>query len=416
MCIRDSYQSGADFAADLRRFLAGELVQARPTPWFVRGGRVAWRHRRWLMAAGALAMLGVSYGFMEARLGRALTTSVSLTPNQLARAGDPTIERAIADRLEPRTGNRLRSEPVDFLAPADVRLEEGQFRFRLEYSDGTWRELTREVRVDGESLRLTAPPPLPADFESTPMVSIEGGRFTNPQVVVFGAETRAGVELAPYLLDVHEVTNGQFREYVRRTGAPIPWTWEGLDWQQEDLSFTQASGQQVAFAEQPVNGVTYSQARGYSEWVGKRLPTYWELEFALRGSDWRPTASGEPMVAGETGVLWSPGFDLRRDPSTFVPLAQAALVAPTDDRGDRTPAGVVHLMGNASEWTDTWLGDTIDGRQTAISNRDKMILPGSFLSDDFKLDLSTGISSLGSVFKEEPFPNNGFRCAKSSFE
>ncbi|PID27081.1 MAG: hypothetical protein CR982_07150 [Candidatus Cloacimonadota bacterium] len=71
-----------------------------------------------------------------------------------------------------------------------------------------------------------------------------------------------------FYIDVHEVTNRQYRTFLEATGYKAP-------------SFI--GRQRFNGPNQPVVGVSYEDAKAYAEWVGKRLPTEEEWEKASRG-------------------------------------------------------------------------------------------------------------------------------------
>ena len=404
----ERHQTGQELADELSRFLTGQPVLARPTPWLQRAGRRAWKYRKFAGAAAAVAMFGTVYGFMEMRTLAAGTTLVLLV------AEEQQVEDVQIKRLDPRTSNTL--EQLDLGTGSDqaVRLEPGLHRVLIQLEGGSRYALTRQVALSDQHLEWKLPSSSGRDEVTTEMLKIEGGRFPAASAAdPWGANIRTDVVLETYWLDQHEVTNGQFRRYVQATGAEIPWLWKDLDWEQEGLQVLVSGGREVSFDDLPVFGVTFWQAQGYAEWAGKRLPTFWELEFAARGTAWRSTPSGEPLVEGQTGVLWGHEIDFV-DPSTYLDATLEALAPAGDFRGDRTPEGIVHLLGNVSEWTESLQALDEDGNEIPPSDQKVMVYGGSFLSEYFQGEISTSARTTGDRFNRSVLPFKGFRCAISA--
>lgn len=78
--------------------------------------------------------------------------------------------------------------------------------------------------------------------------------------------------LPSFYIDKYEITNEQYRAFVKMTGHREPRYWK---WPQ----FNEPT--------QPVVGVGWPDADSYCKWAGKRLPTEEEWEKAARGSEGR---------------------------------------------------------------------------------------------------------------------------------
>ncbi len=153
------------------------------------------------------------------------------------------------------------------------------------------------------------------------MALLEGGSFQMGSLEGEDDEwpTRQ-IELAPFYLDVHEVTNADYAqcsECVRGYG--------GFD---------------TTLPEQPVVYVDWENSARYCASIGKRLPTEAEWEYATQaGSD---VENSDSVLAGLRDQAW---FEM-----TSQNLRSAAVV------GQRQPNawGLYDLQGNVMEWTADW--------------------------------------------------------------
>lgn len=161
------------------------------------------------------------------------------------------------------------------------------------------------------------------------------------------------VELAPYLIDSHPVTNGDYLVFVESGGYEQP-RW----WQPEGFAWVQAEGirhplfwhqegsrwwrrrfgqvEELPLSE-PVQHVSWYEAEAYARWAGRRLPTEAEWERAAVGPQGRRSFPwGEAWPGPEHANLGG---------TTWGPASVGAYPAGT------SAEGVSGLLGDVWEWT-----------------------------------------------------------------
>lgn len=131
------------------------------------------------------------------------------------------------------------------------------------------------------------------------------------------------VFLDSYLMDIYEVSNKDYGEFVKAKGHPAPAYWDDP---------------RLNKPEQPVAGVNWDDATAYCQYHGKRLPTEAEWEKAARG----PHASLYP---------WGDKFDAAK--VNFGKNHDATM--PVDSYPEGVSYyGVYNMAGNVFEWVSDW--------------------------------------------------------------
>jgi iron(II)-dependent oxidoreductase len=230
------------------------------------------------------------------------------------------------------------------------------------------------------------------------------------------------VEVAPFLLDAHPVTNGDYLAFVEAGGYADARWWAPKGW-----AFVQAEGlrhpqfwrweahgrwlrRRFGWVEplppdEPVQHVCWYEADAYARWAGKRLPTEAEWEKAASGSDGTrrsyPWGEAAPSEAHATlgGDTWGPS------PVGAHPEGRSA-------------DGVWGLLGDVWEWTASDFGGYAGFRAFPYREYSEV-----FFGPEFKV-LRGGAWASAPVAVRNSFRNwdlpirrqifAGFRCARDA--
>ena len=229
-----------------------------------------------------------------------------------------------------------------------------------------------------------------------------------------------------FYMDVHEVTVGQYNQFVRATGHPAP--------SNPGYSLTD---------QHPIVNVNWHDAMAYAKWAGKRLPTEAEWEKAAHGGlegqkyPWgnappdgtqcnfadkslsRAWGSGRRLVNGK----WVKADDHPIDKNIDDGYAYAAPVGNYPPNG----YGLYDMAGNVSEWCFDAYDEnfyTNSPRENPIAsiiirdpennrttiNEQRLSRGGSWISAAWAVQVSlrSGARSTGI------WTTNGFRCVQSA--
>jgi len=223
------------------------------------------------------------------------------------------------------------------------------------------------------------------------------------------------VRVRGFWMDVTDVTNDQFAEFVRQTGyvttaqrkpdwdtvrvqlppgtprppdsvlvpgamvftgtaAPVRleqyWRWwrfvPGADWRHPLGPGSSIEGK----GDHPVVQVSYEDAQAYARWAGKRLPTEAEWEFAARGGlEQADYAWGNDLAPGGTkrANYWDAGQGafpvLRPDTQVGAPGTQPVKTYPEN------AYGLYDMTGNAWQWVADWYRVDYFARQAGKAAR-----------------------------------------------
>jgi len=128
------------------------------------------------------------------------------------------------------------------------------------------------------------------------MVYVPGGEY---EIYIPGLEHLGPVNLEEYLIDIYEVTNRQYKEFIDNGGYKKPQYWmhefikdgQTLTWDEAMSEFRDATGKPGpstwelgdylnGLEDYPVSGISWYEAAAYAEFAGKSLPTLYHWSIA----------------------------------------------------------------------------------------------------------------------------------------
>lgn len=211
------------------------------------------------------------------------------------------------------------------------------------------------------------------------------------------------VELTAFWIDSTEVTNGQYRQCVEAGVCEPPGQ---LDSYTRARYFTDPK-----WNEYPVIYVNWEQASTYCEWVGARLPTEAEWEYAARGAAGRVFPWGNEFH-GRSVNYCDAMCDLgHADERANDGHAETAPVGAYPE--GRSWCGAFDLAGNVWEWVADWAvsypAERVVNPQGPPTGGYRIARGGSWR--DPPMVLRSAFRNR--VPPEDRYDNGGFRCARN---
>ena len=279
------------------------------------------------------------------------------------------------------------------------------------------------------------------------MVSLAGGAFLLGSEDGFaypadGEGPVREVELSPFWIDAHAVSNREFGAFVQDTGyvteaerfgwsfvfggflpddfpptravASAPW-WrqvEEADWRHPDGPQSDLTGRE----NHPVVHVSWVDAQSYCNWAGKKLPTEAEWEFAARGgleSQAFPWGNELEPEGGHMMNVWQGSFP---DANS---LGDGYFGTCPVDAFDPNAYGLLNTTGNVWEWTGDWFHASFRPRDKRTdpagppNGTNKVQKGGSYLCHHSYCRRYRVAARQGNT-PDSSTGNLGFRCARDA--
>jgi formylglycine-generating enzyme len=174
-------------------------------------------------------------------------------------------------------------------------------------------------------------------------VSIPAGTFTmgSPQSEVDRAsdEVQHQVTLSAFKMSKYEITFEQYDMFCLATGRQMAWD-EGR-----------------GRGKRPVNHITWFDAAAFADWMGFRLPTEAEWEYAARAGSIAPFSTGTCLsfeLANYDGNKPYDGCSKGKAGENTMPVGSF----------NANAYGMYDMNGNVWEWCSDWYGDYPGSKQT----------------------------------------------------
>ena len=199
------------------------------------------------------------------------------------------------------------------------------------------------------------------------------------------------VQLDAFYMDVHEVTVGQFREFVNQSGYSYGGNWDSL------ANYSPGD-------DYPMIYVNWNDATAYAKWAGKRLPTEAEWEYAARG--------------GLAGKRYPWGDEITHDDANYSGTSGKDKWKYCSPVGSfaANGYGLYDMAGNVYEWCQDWYGENYYSNSAAKNppgpdSGSSRVLRGGFW-DKYTNTLRVAHRDGTSPFNR--INDLGFRCVSGS--
>lgn len=218
------------------------------------------------------------------------------------------------------------------------------------------------------------------------------------------------LEVDPFLLDVHCVTNARYQHFVDDEGYDNLDFWPEEIWphliELKDITgepgprFWRHGRHDARVSDHPVVGVSWYEAQAFALWIGQRLPTDAEWQMA---SSWHINSSADLLRR----FPWGDAMDNKRCNAWS---ARHGKTVPVNEypRG-AAPNQVLQLIGNVWEWTNTEYNITDDQGRPIVGEMPMHAVRGGAFDTYFETQTTSHFRT-GQIALARNH-NTGIRCA-----
>ena len=258
--------------------------------------------------------------------------------------------------------------------------------------------------------------------DTAKMVLFEGGNIT------IGANDRTPNEapsftkdVAPFYLDTNLVTVADFRKFVEATNfvteaenygdsgvfnfKTMAWSLlKGTTWE-----YPLGPNGAKAMDNHPVTQVSWNDATAYANWLGKRLPTEYEWEFAAKNGENLKYPWGNTVKVNNKYManVWN-GNTIENQQ-----VMDGYLYTSPVGNYPKSESGIYDMVGNVWQWTSTIFAPYSKEVPFNKNPKARVTRGGSFMYDEaLELSYTTTFRAQNTV--DSSLFNTGFRCAKSA--
>jgi formylglycine-generating enzyme len=225
------------------------------------------------------------------------------------------------NKLKEKAETALNSENQNIIKAAKQNLAKLETHFQFLYKFVHQKELEADKRI----------------IAITPknMVFVKGGKFLMGDGTKNKDSIVCEVVVSSFFIDKYPLLVKEFRDFSEQNEIPMPkpppWGWHD---------------------DHPMVNITWLEAFVYSRWIGKRLPTEAEWEFAARGGikTKKFTYSGSNKIED---VAWY----LANSDNITNPVA---LKKPNE-------LGIFDMSGNVWEWCNDWYAEYVESDNEIIN-------------------------------------------------